>query len=549
MAESTLQDRLREHAEAFDGLLSLIPAKYYYGEDTSDQWKKKKQTKEQAAAARRAKLDPDSAKTAKDVMDERARKRKLEESEDAEAGSDLEGIEKELPKQGLKQKTEKPAKKQKTLEDDDTTKGKDTPKKNATPKKNVAPEDEAVKAAKALKKEEQKKAKKEKKAAKQQVKKDNAVDQPIDLATEDVDADEALPDASEVNEEDATSAKPQAKKSKGKKTPTNDEPTEEDEQPEEDEIVNFEAEGLEEESSAKVSPAPSSTFSTPNDNNNSTNTSTSSSVPPTVPPKHITLPANPEILRSRLAAKIEALRAARKASNSDGTPARNRQELMEQRRKKEEQRRAHKKELRLKAKAEEDARREAALVSARSSPASMLSPLIRSPENNFAFGRVAFADGQSLTEDLSGLKAIPKKKGPQDVNSALAAAAKKQSRLESMDAEKRADIEEKELWLNAKKKVNGEKVRDETSLLKKTLKRKEKQKKKSEKEWTERTEGVKKAGAMRQKKREENLRKRREEKGGKGKKGKGGKSAGGAGKKKVKSRPGFEGSFGGGKKK
>jgi hypothetical protein len=30
-----LQDRLREHAEAFDGLLSLIPAKYYYGEDNS----------------------------------------------------------------------------------------------------------------------------------------------------------------------------------------------------------------------------------------------------------------------------------------------------------------------------------------------------------------------------------------------------------------------------------------------------------------------------------------------------------------------------------
>ena len=30
-----LKDRLREHAEAFDGLLSLIPAKYYYGEDNS----------------------------------------------------------------------------------------------------------------------------------------------------------------------------------------------------------------------------------------------------------------------------------------------------------------------------------------------------------------------------------------------------------------------------------------------------------------------------------------------------------------------------------
>lgn len=30
-----LQDRLRGHAKAFDGLLSLIPAKMYYGEDTS----------------------------------------------------------------------------------------------------------------------------------------------------------------------------------------------------------------------------------------------------------------------------------------------------------------------------------------------------------------------------------------------------------------------------------------------------------------------------------------------------------------------------------
>jgi 60S ribosome biogenesis protein Rrp14 len=30
-----VQDRLREHAEAFDGLLSLIPAKHYYGGDNS----------------------------------------------------------------------------------------------------------------------------------------------------------------------------------------------------------------------------------------------------------------------------------------------------------------------------------------------------------------------------------------------------------------------------------------------------------------------------------------------------------------------------------
>ena len=32
---SCYQERLRSHAQAFDGLLSLIPAKFYYGEDGS----------------------------------------------------------------------------------------------------------------------------------------------------------------------------------------------------------------------------------------------------------------------------------------------------------------------------------------------------------------------------------------------------------------------------------------------------------------------------------------------------------------------------------
>jgi hypothetical protein len=222
---------------------------------------------------------------------------------------------------------------------------------------------------------------------------------------------------------------------------------------------------------------------------------------------------------------------------------------MEARRKKEEQRRAHKKELRLKAKAEEDARREAALASARDSPASsLMSPAIHSPEHNFSFGRVAFSDGQRLSDDLSALRDAPKKRGPQDAATALAANEKKRQRIAGFDDEKRADIEEKDLWLNAKKRAHGEKVRDDTSLLKKTLKRKEKQKKKSEKEWGERKEGIAKSQAMKQKKREENLKKRRDEKGSKGK-GKGkGKSAGSK-KPKVKSRPGFEGSFGSAKRK
>jgi hypothetical protein len=225
---------------------------------------------------------------------------------------------------------------------------------------------------------------------------------------------------------------------------------------------------------------------------------------------------------------------------------------MEARRKKEEQRRAHKKELRLKAKLEEDARREAALASARDSPASgIFSPVIQSPETNFSFGRVAFADGQQLNENLSALKDAPRKKGPQDTATALIASEKKRLRLAGLDDEKRADIEEKDLWLNAKKRAHGEKIRDDTSLLKKALKRKDKAKKKSEKEWNERKEGVAKGQAMRQKRREENLKKRRDEKSSKGK-GKGKSKFGGVSKTKkpkIKSRPGFEGSFGSGKRK
>jgi hypothetical protein len=455
-----------------------------------DQWKKKKQTKDQAAAAKRAKLDPSSAKSAKDVMDELAKKRKLEQFED---DSEIEGVEKELPKQGLKITDDKKAKKQKTANNSEPSQ---TPLKQQNP----ASSKDTPNSEKKLLKQEKKKAKLLEKKAK----KDKATADTVTLPAEN-DADDkpagvkAVESVEVVNESEAIE----------EDIPGN-------------EIESFDAEGLEEQLDTEKSPAspssipPSPTFDNPTQP--SANTSTSSTIPPAMAPKHIKLPTNPELLKARLAARIEALRTARKADGPDGKPARNRQELMEQRRKKELQRRAHKKELREKARLEEDARREAALASARDSPASsMLSPLIRSPDNNFSFGRVAFADGQTLASDLSSLREAPKKKGPQDAATALLASEKKRLRIAGLDDEKRADIEEKDLWLNAKKRAHGEKIRDDASLLKKTLKRKEKSKKKSEKEWTERKDGVAK---------------------GKSK----GKPAGSKGKK-PKSRPGFEGKF------
>lgn len=255
-----------------------------------------------------------------------------------------------------------------------------------------------------------------------------------------------------------------------------------------------------------------------------------------------------EELRARLQKRIAELRAARKADNPDGTPARTRSELIEMRRKKAEEKKKNKKALRQQAKEEERRQKEEAL--ARGSP--LLSPSgaspagahgqspLSDPANNFSFGRIAFDNGQSMTANLDSVLDPHKSKGPQDPFTALQAAKKKSARLNGLDAEKRADIEEKDMWLNARKRAQGERPRDDTSLLKQTLKRKEKQKKKSEKEWNERIAGVAHGQASRQKKREDNLVKRKESRGAKGK---GSKKAGGPKKGKSKARPGFEGSF------
>lgn len=249
-----------------------------------------------------------------------------------------------------------------------------------------------------------------------------------------------------------------------------------------------------------------------------------------------------EALQDRLRSRIEELRNKRKADGPDGKNPKSRQELLDQRRKKEEQRKAHKKELRRQAKEEEERKQEERLRGS-GSPLNVdiFSPreTPREEKNSFSFSRLAFDDGTAPDASLTHLIDTKKRKGPQDVKSALAAAEAKQKRINGYDAEKRADIAEKDLWLNAKKRAHGERVRDDTSLLKKALKRKEKAKGKSEKEWKDREDAVVKGKQMKDKKREANLKARSEAKGQKGK-AKKGKSGGKPGAKKG-GRPGFEG--------
>lgn len=268
----------------------------------------------------------------------------------------------------------------------------------------------------------------------------------------------------------------------------------------------------------------------------STSTSISSTIPPSEKPKHIKLPADMDAVRARLAAKIEALRAARKADGPDGKPIRTRQELIESRRAKQAQRKAHRQELRKQTRLEEQEKREHALAS--NSP-SVMSPALELDESgSYAFGRVAFGDGSRLSHDLTYVLSGGKRRGPSDPKTALLKVQNQKARLQELDTDKREDIEEKEAWLTARRRAEGEKIRDDEAILKKAVKRKEVAKKKSEQAWKDRANGVATAQKERQKKREDNIRKRREDKvlGKAGKK----KKAGGP----KKARPGFEGSLG-----
>lgn len=554
LTRTCLQDRLRDHSEAFDSLLSLIPAKLYYGEDTSvcgssfcpaptilclsasshkspalqDQWQRKKQTKEQARAAKRSKLDPDSAlnRNAKEVLDERVRnKRKAQELEPSEDGSvqdeddaqelQLRGISKEAPGEGLK--------KRKMVDDEANEKA-----KAAQPKA-----DDEAKSEKLSTHQEKKLLKKQKKAEKNAEKKKKTKT----AEAEDKDDTAEEKDAGARDEDDPTMpgvVRQSKETAEGEET-----------KPHRD-MRPIDVSGLADEdtnhTSSEASTPSSPTFDTaepgePSAEPASTTTSIASENTPADKSRKIKVPSDTTELRARLAAKIAALRAARKADGPDGKPIRTREELIESRRKKLAERKAHKKELRQKAKEAEDKKREEALASARNSP--MLS--FGSPEHdlNFSFGRVAFADGTQMSHDLSYTKdKNGKKKGPMDPKGALAKVEAQKKRLAGLDDAKRKEVLEKETWLAARRKAEGEKVHNDESLLKKAVKRKEKAKKKSEKEWSDRVQGVQKAQKQRQQKREDNIRKRKETK----QAGKGGKKKGGGKSPGKKSRPGFEGS-------
>lgn len=130
-----------------------------------------------------------------------------------------------------------------------------------------------------------------------------------------------------------------------------------------------------------------------------------------------------------------------------------------------------------------------------------------------------------------------KKKGPSDAKTQLKMLEAKQEKLEKLKGENKSKAEElmeKEEWNKVLALATGEKLKDDTKLLKKTIKRQEKLKNKSGQEWNKRIEKVKYDEKKAIKKREENIKAKIEEKKNK-KRGIKVKPAA------KKARPGFEG--------
>lgn len=79
------------------------------------------------------------------------------------------------------------------------------------------------------------------------------------------------------------------------------------------------------------------------------------------------------------------------------------------------------------------------------------------------------------------------------------------------EIEKVGEIKEKNAWKSALAKAEGQKVKDDPILLKKTIERKKRQKVSSKKKWDARKEAVKKAQEEKQTKRTKNIEQRKKE--------------------------------------
>lgn len=118
--------------------------------------------------------------------------------------------------------------------------------------------------------------------------------------------------------------------------------------------------------------------------------------------------------------------------------------------------------------------------------------------------------------DFSNVGKKKNKKTEKDPKKILKNLERENEKMNKLEAEgnkdKAIELKEKQAWKNALSKAQGEKVKDDPILLKKSVKKLEQMKKSSQKKWEKRIENVNKQKEERQKKRTENIQKRKKEK-------------------------------------
>lgn len=125
-------------------------------------------------------------------------------------------------------------------------------------------------------------------------------------------------------------------------------------------------------------------------------------------------------------------------------------------------------------------------------------------------GRIVFSkfDFSTPVQEVALKEQAPKKKNYKKLLAKAEATQKKLEELKRKDEKQGEEVEKKLQWQKALDMARGEKLKDDSKLLKKTTKRLEKRKHKSSKEWEERKESEKQAKERRQEKRKRNIQER-----------------------------------------
>lgn len=230
---------------------------------------------------------------------------------------------------------------------------------------------------------------------------------------------------------------------------------------------------------------------------------------------------NIEELRMKLQAKIQDLRAKRKApgTNVDGA-ASSREIILEQRKRKQELKRQRKLlEQEGDDENDEDGEEEEG-DSSDSSDEDLEEPVQKKPHidtSGIMFQSIEFDDGSKTTSDLTRIRNTRKlkNKGPNnnDVKAHLKLLEQRKNKLADKNEQEVQNLEDKQTWQRAMLQAEGVKIKDDEKLLRKALKRKEAKKRKSTQEWKERSRIMKTTMAEKQKRREENLQIRKDNKG------------------------------------